>query len=142
QVRQLVREKRQSGAFREEIRNAVLELLKEWGIEPPEKPDDPGALNKKYPTEKTVEAVNYPNPFNPTTRISYQVREPGNVSVEIFNIQGQMIRTLQDRYHESGEFSAHWDGLDDNGQAVASGTFIYRIHTPAGSVSKQMTLMK
>ncbi len=142
QVRKVVRELRQNGATRKEIYDAVIELLQEWGIEPPEKPGDHGAANKKYPVDKTVDAMNYPNPFNPTTTINYQVAEPGHVTVEIYNIQGQFIRTLRDRFHEPGEFTAHWDGRDEEGRAVASGTFLYRINTPAGSVTKQMTLMK
>jgi N-acetylmuramoyl-L-alanine amidase len=74
---------------------------------------------------------NYPNPFNPSTDISYRIPETAQVSVSIFNIRGQRVRTLLHERQEAGLYAIAWDGLDNSGNSVASG--IYFCHLQAGS---------
>lgn len=69
---------------------------------------------------------NYPNPFNPGTVIEYQLPEPCKVTIKIFNLLGQEIRTLADGEKQAGYFTAHWDGKDNFGREVANGIYIYR----------------
>jgi hypothetical protein len=64
---------------------------------------------------------NYPNPFNPKTVISYDLPRDGRVAIEIFNILGQRVLTLIDKYQMSGSYQITWDGCDSHGRPVATG---------------------
>ena len=70
---------------------------------------------------------NYPNPFNPTTNISFDVAEPGNVQVIIYDILGNYIGTLVSSYYSQGTYVINWNGVDDSNQAVSSGVYIYQL---------------
>ena len=74
---------------------------------------------------------NYPNPFNPSTIIPYQLSAPSPVRLEVFNILGQHMATLVDEEQEAGAYRARWDGTDAAGGAAASGVYFYRL-TVAG----------
>ena len=65
---------------------------------------------------------NYPNPFNPTTKFTYTINSPGVVSLKIYNVMGELVRTIFQEYKEEGTFEAHWNGRDDNHQTISSGT--------------------
>lgn len=78
-------------------------------------------------TDALVLFQNYPNPSNPTTNISYRISATGKVSLKVFNILGQEVKTLVDEYKEAGHFTIHWDGSNNRGREVASGVYIYRI---------------
>ena len=67
---------------------------------------------------------NYPNPFNPTTKIKYQIPRSSHVSLKIFNLLGEEIRTLVDRNQLAGRYYALWDGKNNSGEKVASGLYI------------------
>ncbi len=86
---------------------------------------------------------NYPNPFNPETTIKYQLTESGEVTLSVFNLLGQQVRTLVSKPQQAGSHSATWDGKDNSGRQVASGIYVYRLK--AGdkfTMSKQMLLLK
>jgi hypothetical protein len=86
---------------------------------------------------------NYPNPFNSGTTIDYQLDISSNVKIEIYNIEGQLIKLLISEYKTSGYYSLTWDGTNDNGVKVPSGTYIYRIKTGGGFVKeKKMVYIK
>ena len=85
---------------------------------------------------------NYPNPFNPTTTIRFQLAEPSRVLLTIYNGLGQEIRTLAQGEYSSGSYSVIWDGKNNYGQNMASGMYIYRLATDKYVFSKQMILMK
>ncbi|MCF7826579.1 MAG: carboxypeptidase regulatory-like domain-containing protein [Candidatus Marinimicrobia bacterium] len=85
---------------------------------------------------------NYPNPFNPTTTIEFALPEASQVSLEIYNLLGQKVRTLVNAYMPAGYINTSWDGLDQNGKEISSGTYIYRLQTADQSFSKKMVLMK
>ena len=70
---------------------------------------------------------NFPNPFNPSTTIPFELRQPAHVSLEVFDILGQRVRALSDEIHSSGRHEIVWNGTDDSGRAVASGIYIYRL---------------
>jgi predicted RNA-binding protein with TRAM domain len=88
---------------------------------------------------------NFPNPFNPETTISFVVaRHALPVQIEVYNIRGQLIRTLLDgsRALESGRHSVIWDGRDDNGNQVSSGIYLYRMRAGEYQSTRRMILMK
>ncbi len=100
--------------------------------------DDGGALPEKFALFQ-----NYPNPFNPQTTIKYQLAQPAEVTLKIFNVLGQQVRTLVNKQQPAGTYSVQWDGADDLGRQVASGIYIFQISAgDAFKVSKRMLLLK
>lgn len=85
---------------------------------------------------------NYPNPFNPSTTISYELKEANNVSVEIYNAKGQLVRNLLNEAKTAGDYDVEWNGRDNNGLSVASGVYLYKIQAGKYSNTKKMMLMK
>ena len=80
---------------------------------------------------------NFPNPFNVSTTIRFDLAKEAWVRLEIINALGQPIRTLVDGPHRAGYASIQWNGQDDAGRDIASGVFLYRLRT-----SKQMEMRK
>ncbi len=85
---------------------------------------------------------NYPNPFNPSTTIKYYLRKVNTVTIEIFNNNGQKVKTLVNETQSAGEYSIIWHGTNDNGQKVASGIYMYRMTAGEFTESKKMSLLK
>jgi len=85
---------------------------------------------------------NYPNPFNPITRIDYSLSESGPVNLEIYNIRGQLIRTILNGIQERGTYAEFWNGLDNNNVPVSSGIYFYSLSTDKYNKTKKMILMK
>ncbi len=85
---------------------------------------------------------NYPNPFNPTTTISYQIPEAGRVSLRIYNMLGQLVRTLVDREVVAGKHSIVWDGRNERGEFVATGVYLYRMEVAGVVRTKKLVLAK
>ena len=86
---------------------------------------------------------NYPNPFNPSTIISYQVPNDGEqVRLEIYNLNGQLVRVLLDKEEAAGEYQITWDGRSDNGSRVATGMYLYRIKAGSFVSVKKMIMVK
>lgn len=118
----------------------------------------PKSANETEPTkfeagitvpETYVLEQNYPNPFNPTTEIRYQLPENGYVTLAIFNVMGQKVRTLIDGQEEAGHHSAVWNSRDELGNEVASGVYLYRISVKPNDLSgkgfeamRKMTLLQ
>jgi len=76
-------------------------------------------------------AQNFPNPFNPSTRIQFGLPKKGHVSLKIYNVAGQLVKTMQDGVMDAGHHELTWDGSNNLGKSVASGVYFYRIN--AGS---------
>lgn len=70
---------------------------------------------------------NQPNPFNPETEIRYQLPKSGMVHLQIFNVLGEEIITLQNEFVQAGYHSVLWNGADKQGAEVASGVYLYRL---------------
>ena len=85
---------------------------------------------------------NYPNPFNPETEIYFQLPEANHVVVAIFNTNGQEIRRLADSNYAAGYHSLRWKGMDNQGNAVSSGVYLYQLRTAAFSQVRKMSLMR
>ena len=86
---------------------------------------------------------NFPNPFNPTTTIEFNLQESGLVKVEVYDILGSKVATLIDNQDLSaGQKRLVWNGKNDNGVQMVSGAYIYKISSGKFSVSKKMMLLK
>jgi poly(3-hydroxybutyrate) depolymerase len=85
---------------------------------------------------------NYPNPFNPVTTISYDIPEDALVNVTIYNMGGEVVKTLINQVQTSGYKSIQWNATNTVGQAVSAGLYLYRIHAGDFIMSKKMVLLK
>lgn len=88
--------------------------------------------------KKIIIGDNYPNPFNPETKIPYRLFASGNVNIRIINILGQEIKLLIDTYHESGHYEIVWDGKDNAGMGVANGLYICKINFDGQIFTKRL----
>lgn len=89
---------------------------------------------------------NYPNPFNPETTIAYSLQEPANVTLEIFNMKGQKVRTLINAYQQAGNHNIVWNAKDSNNHEVSSGVYFYKLVSESNfgdyTSSKKMLFLK
>ncbi|MFZ5979163.1 MAG: FlgD immunoglobulin-like domain containing protein [Candidatus Zixiibacteriota bacterium] len=85
---------------------------------------------------------NYPNPFNPVTTIQYNLPERSHVTIEVYNVLGQKVRTLVDREESAGSYKITWDGTSSSGNAVSSGVYLYRFQADDYTETKKMVLLK
>lgn len=85
---------------------------------------------------------NYPNPFNPQTTISYNLKSDSNVSLNVYNMLGQKVRTLVSGEQRNGSHSVVWNGKDNRGNSVSSGIYFYKLKTDSFTSTKKMVLMK
>jgi flagellar hook assembly protein FlgD len=84
-----------------------------------------------------------PNPFNPATTIHYDVaRGGGEVTLQIFDAKGRLVRTLVDGSQSEGQKTATWNGLNGSGQQVATGVYFYRLRAQGFSQTRTMVLLK
>jgi len=84
----------------------------------------------------------YPNPFNPETTIRYELASREHVSLRVYDVSGAVVRTLVNGDKPAGSYSLTWNGRDDNGNAVSSGVYFYRITAGSFSDVRKMTLVK
>jgi hypothetical protein len=85
---------------------------------------------------------NYPNPFNPYTTVAFTLQAPATVSVEIYDILGQRVRTLVDCSMPAGNHRVVWDGRNSEGRSVASGVYFYRFRAGEIVETRRMLLLK
>ncbi len=85
---------------------------------------------------------NYPNPFNPNTNIAYSLEKSGRVELRIFNTLGQQVRELVNEAKSAGEYTISWNGRNDAGAQVASGTYFYKLNVDGSQLNGKMILMK
>ncbi|MFQ6115509.1 MAG: M6 family metalloprotease domain-containing protein, partial [bacterium] len=105
----------------------------------PDTPTSPGPLNFQL-------AQNYPNPFNPATQIQFTVpglaRDGIRVQIRIYNIAGQLVRSLVDEIKQAGFYAVTWDGTNDNNEKLASGIYIYQLQAAQFTQARKMILTK
>ena len=93
------------------------------------------------PQKFTLHA-NYPNPFNPSTTISYDLPEQAQVTLGIYDLLGKQIKTLVNQSQDAGSKTAVWDGTDELGRSVSAGVYLYRIQAGEFSQTRKMLLLK
>jgi flagellar hook assembly protein FlgD len=87
-------------------------------------------------------AQNFPNPFNPVTKIPYAIPEMSHVYLMIYDVSGRIIREWELSDHTTGHHSVTWDGTDMNGNPVSSGVYLYTLKTATFSDTKKLILLK
>ncbi|MBE18036.1 MAG: hypothetical protein CMH79_04655 [Nitrospinae bacterium] len=92
--------------------------------------------------EKFVLKQNYPNPFNPTTTISFTLDKSTEVTLDVYNLLGQKVRSLVSDSRIAGTHQVHWNGLDEMGAVVPTGVYLYTLNADGKSITKKMALMK
>jgi len=95
-----------------------------------------------YTPQTYTLSQNYPNPFNPSTKIEYAVQQAGQVTIRVYNLRGEVVRTLVDTQRPIGEYAAVWDGKNDVGSSVASGQYFYQLSVGDFATSKKLLLLK
>jgi len=85
---------------------------------------------------------NFPNPFNPSTTIRYQIPNDNHVNLVIYNVQGQRIRTLVSSEQKAGYYQIVWDGRNEAGQTVSSGLYLYRVQAGSFVATQKMLMLK
>jgi hypothetical protein len=92
-------------------------------------------------------AQNYPNPFNPETWIPYELAKATDVKIDIYDIQGKIVRTIDLGHREVGQYfnkeeAAYWDGRNEFGEKVSSGVYFYRIQAGDFQAVRKMVILK
>jgi hypothetical protein len=115
--------------------------------------DVEGSFQKPFANENTTSSIeqdpssfalgnNYPNPFNPVTTIAFDLPSNGYVNLDIYDISGRRVKTLVNKNMEAGKYHVVWDGHDEYGNEVASGTYFYRIKAGSFQNIKKMVLLR
>jgi hypothetical protein len=101
------------------------------------------ALASEVPVDAEFQLEqNFPNPFNPSTRIPFELTRGGRVRLEVYDVAGRRVRAVVDRELPAGLHEAEWDGRDDAGQSAASGVYFYRMHAGDRTETRRMVLLK
>jgi len=87
-------------------------------------------------------AQNYPNPFNPSTMLTFELPQARHVNLSIYAIDGSLVRTLVAGMREAGRHEISWDGRNDAGRSVATGTYFARVHAGDFNQIRKMVLLK
>ncbi len=142
----------QQGASRQEVRIEVNKMLEEYGVELPDGCRSNKGNTQANPTGKTgaigaggesgLTVSSYPNPSNPETTIVYELQDPEPVTLAVYDIQGQRVRTLVDGYQTAGSYEMVWNGQNDNGDIVSSGMYFYTLTAGDQTETHQIILMK
>jgi hypothetical protein len=94
------------------------------------------------PITVTALGGNYPNPFNPETTISYDIKDATNVRLALYNVKGQLVRNLVNADQASGRYRVIFNGRDDKGNTLSSGIYLYRFSAGKYSSTRKMMLME
>lgn len=94
------------------------------------------------PPRQTRLAAIFPNPCNPRTTVGYELAEAAVVRLAIYDLRGTRVRMLAAGDRPRGRHQETWDGLDDEGRAVPTGTYFCRLGTPQGSQTRKLTLAR
>jgi hypothetical protein len=114
----------------------LLDMLLHFGVLIP----IPGVEDPDGPPQRLAVA-SYPNPFNPRTTVSYALPHAGRVVIEIFNVKGELVRTLLDERRPAGRGELTWSGRDDGGREVGSGVYFVRVrHADATALTRAVLL--
>ena len=118
--------------LRDDERNEIIAAL-----------DNLSAVSVSLPKAFKLEQ-NHPNPFNPSTTISFQLPEGvgTRVTLKVYDLRGRVVRTLIDDIRAPGVHTAFWNGQDDSGRGVASGVYLYRLGAGDFSQTRKMVLLK
>ena len=100
-----------------------------------------GDLNDT-PAKASIEINNYPNPFNPETRLTFSLPNEQEIELTVYNLKGQKVRLLVSGQLSAGKHSVVWEGKNDNEKPVGSGLYFYKLRTEDKVLTKKMLLLK
>jgi flagellar hook capping protein FlgD len=103
---------------------------------------DAGFSQHEIPQINLTKCTNYPNPFNPETVISFQLSEDSKVVLSIYNIKGQLVRTLVNETKSAGEHNTIWNGRDFNQKTVSSGIYLYKLKVKNSNRIRKIVLLR
>jgi hypothetical protein len=92
--------------------------------------------------KKTELLAPFPNPFNPMATVAFNLKDPGRVTLSVFDLRGRRVASLEDGFLASGQHRYTWTGMDYRGQRVASGVYFARLETAGLSMVRRMLLVK
>jgi hypothetical protein len=129
---------------RGDIEEARFEILEGELFDPSRLENVPSSslLNVRAVPSEFALAQNYPNPFNPETTITYDLAANSDVRLDIYNVLGQVVRTLVSENQSAGRYRLSWLGDNSLGHQVASGVYFYRIQADAFHSVKKLMLLK
>jgi hypothetical protein len=122
------------GIVRNRLANAIIEWM---GNETNENVTDVGDTPPTYRLTQ-----NFPNPFNPQTTILFDMPEKGHVTLKIYNVAGQLVRTLVDDVRNAGSYKVDWDGRNNENTGVSSGIYFYKMETRNFRRTRKMILLR
>jgi len=102
-----------------------------------ETPAPPARIREEFALDQ-----NWPNPFNPATTISFELKRPQHAILAVYDIAGRLVKTLDEGFRVSGPHQVTWDGTDRNGARVSSGVYVYRLEADSGVTSRKLVVMK
>ena len=119
-------------------------ILEKFGFSPTEVGEEFVSIPEGFSLER-----NYPNPFNPSTTIPFSLKVQGSkfngpvhTTLKIYNILGQLVRTLVDEAKLPGKYNILWDGKDNSGKEVGSGIYFYQLRTKEYNTTRKMVLLR
>jgi len=102
-----------------------------------------GLSDSDVPAVENILSINnYPNPFNPTTTIMFNLPKDSKVEIDIYNIKGQKVKSLISDDFIAGKHKLIWNGTNNFNKKVSSGIYFYRLKTNQGIINKKMLLLK
>jgi hypothetical protein len=101
-----------------------------------------GEYETPFMPAATALMQNFPNPFNPSTTLVFDMVQAGHVTIKIYNVTGRLIRTLVDGRHDAGRHHVEWNGIDANGSSVPSGIYFYQMRTSGYEATRKMILVR
>jgi DNA-binding transcriptional MerR regulator len=140
EIHQLQKSMHDEGTSREEIREAVRQLLQEYSGQSDNEQSQQGEAVE--PANKNLLLSNFPNPFNPETSIQFELKSARQIRLDIFDIQGKQVKSLVNEYRQAGTYTVRWDGHDENGIPVPSGVYFLRMNAGDESVSRKIVMTK
>jgi len=127
---------------KEEGPNAIIADIIIWEDKPSNNGNPNPIITKSLPKDFSL-SQNYPNPFNPETTIEYTLPKSEHISLSIYNLKGQLVKTLVNERKSPGYYNVRWEGKDNRGNQVSSGIYFYTIKAGSSFTStKKMLLIK
>ena len=98
--------------------------------------------NNSLPEKYDLDISVYPNPFNPSTNINYTIQESGKITISIFDLTGQKVKTLVNEFTSKGEHQKKWNGLSDNGEQMPSGVYFVLLNSKSSTATQKIVLLR
>jgi len=126
-----------TGATSPMMRNVIVEEVLNWF----NVISNPDITHSEVPGAYDL-AQNFPNPFNPSTMIKFDMKAKGHVTLKVYNVAGQLVKTLVNGVKDAGSYTVTWDGTNNNSSKVASGVYFYKMDTAEYNKTLKMVLLR